>query len=162
MTLFRVALSAIAITSATAAANGCSQTLCVDAFLDVDIVMSENTGSHITDIGASGEACRDVTIDCTYRKTPSSPCTRYSATARATGVCTFDVVFDDRPAFRQTMRYVAQNDGICPTTLIKPEYPAFRIPDYEPEPVYNPYVDGGVPDQLPQEDAGTPDSGPIL
>ncbi|MFO0679279.1 MAG: hypothetical protein U0169_22315 [Polyangiaceae bacterium] len=115
----------------------CSQTLCVDAYDDLDVVMTEDLGGHVTEVTISGQGCTEASTSCTFRKRSDSPCTRYSIGLRAAATCRIEVRFDDRPLYYRDVNFVNDRSGECTTTLVRPEYPAFRVPDNGPGEVVN-------------------------
>ncbi len=113
----------------------CSQTLCVDAFTDLDVVLSEDLARHVTEVTVSGAKCAEASTTCTFRKRSDLPCTRYSIGTQTPADCHIEVQFDDRPRYYRDVNFVADQTGECDTILIRPEYPAFRVPDNGPGPI---------------------------
>ena len=117
---------------ATLSLVACSQTLCVDAFTDLDVVLSEDLARHVTEVTTSGATCAEASTACTFRKRSDLPCTRYSIGTQKPADCRIEVNFDDRPLYHRDVKFVEDRSGECSTKLVRPEYPAFRVPDEGP------------------------------
>lgn len=126
-------LAGVAITVPLAgfvvAPSACSQTMCVEAYEPLEVVMTEELSANHRDVVVTG--C-DATAVCAFRRAFGAPCVRYTVLTRRPSTCTIEVRFEDRPSYTQRIAFVDERDEVCGTPLIRPEVAGYRVPDFGP------------------------------